>query len=121
MFCRYYEQEARVDAREYMGMRLKALRKARGLNADQLGSAVGKSGKTISAWEVGRGQPDADMLVLLCKVLGAHIADFYFPDTEKRQQWQDDLLSVVSELNQSGVEKVLQYARDVAANPENRI
>jgi hypothetical protein len=29
---------------------------------------------------VGRGQPDADMLVSLCKLYGARISDFYEPE-----------------------------------------
>ena len=56
---------------------LKTARKAAGLNVDEVGAAIGKSGKTISAWEVGRGQPDGDELILLCKLLGAHLRDFY--------------------------------------------
>lgn len=66
-----------MDARDYMASQIKALRKARGLSVDQLGDAIGKSGKTISAWEVGRGQPDADVLIALCVALDAHISDFY--------------------------------------------
>ena len=56
---------------------LKSARKAAGLNVDEVGAAVGKSGKTISAWEVGRGQPDGDELIILCKLFGVHLRDFY--------------------------------------------
>ena len=34
----------------------------------EVGKKVGKSGKTVSAWENGRGQPDADMLLILCEL-----------------------------------------------------
>ena len=55
---------------------LKKSRKAAGLTVDQVGDHVGKSGKTISAWEVGRGQPNGDELIALCKLLGVTLRDF---------------------------------------------
>lgn len=63
--------------RRFLARKLKELRKSKDLNVDQVGEAVGKSGKTISAWEVGRGQPDADELLKLCLLFDAKISDFY--------------------------------------------
>ena len=65
------------SVRTYMAAKLKELRKVSNMNVDQVGNALGKSGKTISAWEVGRGQPDADELLKLCKLFNARVADFY--------------------------------------------
>ena len=65
------------SVRAHMAAKLKELRKASDMNVDQVGDALGKSGKTISAWEVGRGQPDADELLKLCKLFNARVADFY--------------------------------------------
>lgn len=56
---------------------LKRSRKAAGLSVDQVGAHIGKSGKTISAWEVGRGQPDGDELIALCRLLNVTLKDFY--------------------------------------------
>lgn len=56
---------------------LKQARKNAGMSVEEVGKALGKSGKTISAWEVGRGQPDGDELIILCGLLGAHLRDFY--------------------------------------------
>lgn len=69
-----------MTAREYMARKLQYLRKRSGLTVNEVGEAVGKSGKTVSAWEVGRGQPDADMLVVLCRLFGAKISDFFVPE-----------------------------------------
>lgn len=66
-----------MTTREYMAMKLREFRTAKGLNVDQVGAAIEKSGKTISAWEVGRGQPDADKLVELCHLYEVRISDFY--------------------------------------------
>ena len=66
-----------MTTREFMAAKLKEFRKAKGLSAVEVGALVGKSDKTISAWEVGRGQPDADMLVSLCQIYDVNISDFY--------------------------------------------
>ena len=60
-----------------MASGLKKARKAAGKSVEEVGAIINKSGKTISAWEVGRGQPDGDELVLICSFLGCHLSDFY--------------------------------------------
>lgn len=65
------------SVRMQMAAKLKSFRKEAGLNVDQVGEVLGKSGKTISAWEVGRGQPDGDQLIVLCRLFGKRISDFY--------------------------------------------
>lgn len=65
------------SVRMQIASKLKSFRKEAGLNVDQVGAKLGKSGKTISAWEVGRGQPDGDQLIILCRLFGKKISDFY--------------------------------------------
>ena len=55
-------------SREAISKTLKKLREQRGLTADQVGKIIGKSGKTVNAWENNRGQPDADTLIQLCDI-----------------------------------------------------
>lgn len=55
-------------SRDYIASTLRRLREATGLTADQVGELVGKSGKTVNAWENNRGQPDAEMLMTLCDI-----------------------------------------------------
>lgn len=55
-------------SREIIAKQLKRLREQSGLTADQVGALVGKSGKTVNAWENNRGQPDAEMLMKLCDI-----------------------------------------------------
>lgn len=55
-------------SREYIARTLKRLREQQGLTADQVGEKIGKSGKTVNAWENNRGQPDAEMLMQLCEI-----------------------------------------------------
>ena len=50
------------EIRRILAAKLKEYRERSGLTIQEAGDAIGKSSKTISAWEHGRGQPDADML-----------------------------------------------------------
>lgn len=63
--------------RDKIANNIKRFRLSSGMNVDEVGAYVGKSGKTVSAWEVGRGQPDADTLIGLCNLFSVDIADFY--------------------------------------------
>lgn len=65
------------EIRAQIAKNIKRFRTDCGMNIDEVGAAVGKSGKTVSAWEVGRGQPDADTLIELCKLFRVEITDFY--------------------------------------------
>ena len=55
-------------SREYIAQKLKELRQKKGLTADEVGKQIGKSGKTVNAWENNRGQPDAEILIALCDI-----------------------------------------------------
>ena len=57
-------------SREHIAKILKELRIKSGLTADEVGVKIGKSGKTVNAWENNRGQPDADTLIALCDIYG---------------------------------------------------
>ena len=55
-------------SREAIAKTLRRLRLQSGLTASEVGALIGKSGKTVNAWENNKGQPDADMLMSLCDV-----------------------------------------------------
>lgn len=55
-------------SREHIAKVLKKLRIESGLTAKQVGEMIGKSGKTVSAWENNHGQPDAELLIALCDI-----------------------------------------------------
>lgn len=55
-------------SREHIAQTLKKLRLKSRLTADEVGAKIGKSGKTVNAWENNRGQPDAEILIKLCDI-----------------------------------------------------
>lgn len=106
-----------MTTREYMAERLHEFRIANGLSVDEVGAKIGKSGKTISAWEVGRGQPDADKLVELCGIYGKRIADFYSDEVSQGVTLttdETDLLDAYRSLNYDGQKVAISVLRALA-------
>lgn len=66
-----------MSIREIMASKLREARRNSGLTAEEVGFKVGKSGKTIYSWESGKGQPDADMLIKVCRIYDMDVRDFF--------------------------------------------
>lgn len=107
---------------------LKQARKNAGMNVDEVGAVLGKSGKTISAWEVGRGQPDGDELIILCRLFGVHLRDFYgdeyqayISDREDRQESTNEELKLIEffrNADDEGKRTILNVARAISKETE---
>lgn len=69
-----------MNARSYMARKLREARLNSGMTQAEVANKLGKSPKTISAWEVGKlSQPDADQLVRLCVLYNVGISYFFDP------------------------------------------
>lgn len=79
-------------SKHYIADTLKRLREAVGLTTVQVGEMIGKSGKTVSAWENGRGQPDAEILIELCNIYKVNnlLAEFDETNNLKRKSALSD-------------------------------
>ena len=91
------------SARDILASQLKKYRIKKGLTVYDVGEKIGKSGKTVSAWENGHGQPDAETFVQLYYLYGMESMSLFFgiedadvPDREKQ------LLSAFRRLNDTG-------------------
>ncbi len=92
--------------REYLAKKLREIRRFHNENVDEVGKAVSKSGKTISAWEVGRGQPDADSLMKLCEHFGVPVSCFYDDsDIRPRMRSLEDAIKALIKENYGSVPK----------------
>lgn len=97
--------------RTTLAAKLKEFRIRAGLTTNEAGARIGKSGKTVSAWECGRGQPDADMLLTLCELYRVgSIAEFYGEPQPAFSMSSDEmrLLAAYRELSQQGKAYILQ-------------
>ena len=98
-----------------LATRLKHFRERAGLTIYEAGEKLGKSGKTISAWENGRGQPDADMLLSLCDLYSIDSISELYGEEPVAAPSADEaaLLALFRGMNEEGREKVLSYASDL--------
>lgn len=79
----------------YMGTKITALRKARGMTQEQLAAALGVSAPAVSKWETDSSYPDITLLCPLARALGTNV---------------DNLLAFEEELSQ---EKLGQYMVEI--------
>ena len=104
-----------MEKKTFLAERLTSARKGAGLTPDQAGEAVGKSGKTIQAYEAAINLPSVPTLMDLCRVYGVDIPYFFPPVNHATQN--DDVLRLVSLFDKSsnyGKELILEYARMVS-------
>lgn len=99
------------DMRERMATVLKHYRLRANMTVYEVGEKVGKSGKTVDAWEHGRGQPDADMLLKLCSIYGVpSVGAFFGEDKMPVTDNETHLLNMFRSLNREGQKAVLDHA-----------
>lgn len=110
-----------MTTREYMANRLREYRQACHLSVKEVGESIGKSDKTVSAWEVGRGQPDADMLVRLCKLYGVRISDFYTDDAQGIAEDESALLDSFRRLSDNDRSVALRVVEALAQSRDQRV
>ena len=105
------------DMRERMAAVLKHYRIRANMTVYEVGENVGKSGKTVDAWEHGRGQPDADMLLKLCDLYGVpSVAAFFGEDKLPVTDNEYHLLRMFRSLNREGQKAVLDHATALVAS-----
>lgn len=107
------------EIRKQLPDKLRKFRLRAGLTAKDVGNRIGKSDKTVSGWEHGRGQPDADMLFLLCEIYGIeNIAEFYsdHPSTNSNKLSKDEekLISYYRTLDDEVKDVLLKTAKGFA-------
>lgn len=102
--------------RDTLPARLREFRKKANLTTADVGKMIGKSDRTVSAWENGRGQPDADMLLRLCSIYGIESLSELVGENMSLPSLSTEelrLLSLFDDLNEEGREKVFSYINDL--------
>lgn len=109
-------------SRDKIAKKLKELRQKRGLTASEVGEMVGKSGKTVNAWEHGLGQPDAELLIRLCDIYNVDdiLAEFRDDEKEKTSAEADarlnEFISLFSDLPDEKKEIALSLLKALSNN-----
>lgn len=109
-----------MNAKEYIGMRIRELRRKRHMSVEELGNLVGYRGSTVNSWERGRTEPTGQTLVRICKIFGVDIAYFYQASAPSSWTAVDEaefgILSSYRALNNAGKEKLAGYADDLISS-----
>ncbi len=98
---------------------LKRMRKAKNLTQAQLAKISSVSQQAISFIESSRNTPTEGTVRLLAKALNCNVSELLDEPEPKEKQFTPSmqyLLSIVQRLNSLGVQKVIEYANDLAAN-----
>lgn len=91
------------SARAILAAKLREYRQRAGYTIYEVGEMLGKSGKTISAWETGHGQPDAEMFVKLYELYGMDsMSEFYDIADHSKSAQEAELLTAFRALNDAG-------------------
>lgn len=111
------------EIRKVLAGKLRQFRQRANLTAREVGDRIGKSEKTVSGWEHGRGQPDADILFHLCDIYGIKsIAEFYSDVVEISENTissdEKELLTIYRSMNDVGRSLMMNTARTFAGNPD---
>ena len=103
------------SARSILAAKLKEYRQRAGLTVYQVGEQLGKSGKTVSAWETGHGQPDAEVFMKLYKLYNMEsMSEFYGIKDEDTPDDEVELLTAYRALNTTGKAMLLANAKALA-------
>lgn len=105
-------------SREHIATVLKQLREKTGLTANEVGAIIGKSGKTVNAWENNHGQPDAEMLIKLCDVYNVDDILNEFRDIPKENKpplaaEEEQLINIFRKLNPTGKKEAIKRVNEL--------
>ncbi len=107
-------------SKAYIAKVLKRLREQTGMTSDEVGAIIGKSGKTVNAWENGRGQPDAEMLIRLSSIYHVKNLLLEFDEDQVLEGAfsKEDSVSQIETIITSDEKRLLDYYRNF--NEEGR-
>lgn len=107
--------------KEEIGNVIKKSRLSAGLTQVQVAKALGRPQNTISAWEMGRAQPDANTLFELFQVLGADLNEAFGFSSGKNSpgtagaapgdEQEKSVMNLVSELTSDQQEFLLAWLK----------
>lgn len=104
------------DISEHMAATLKRYRENVGLTVYEVGEKIGKSGKTVSAWEHGRGKPDADTFLVLCELYHVEsVGVFYGEEIDAAAELvpeEKEVIELWRGLNEVGKSAVLSVMKN---------
>ena len=106
-----------MATKSYLAIRLRDARKFAKLNVDEAGAIIGRSGKSVSAWEAGISEPSPKLLITICKAYDVPISFFFPPDVSGEAEIksaEERLLETFDTCSPTGKQRVIEYAEMIA-------
>lgn len=103
------------DIKVLFGIRMKELRKSRGLSQEELAERADISSKYISRIEMGQGFPSIDVLAKLANALNVELKDFFEFDhkTPNQKELKETLNTLLKEADEEKTRLLVKIARAV--------
>lgn len=103
------------DIKRLLGMRLKELRKNRGLSQEGLAEKVAISAKYLSRVEMGRHVPSLNVLLRLAVVLRVEIKDMFefFHEAPGQRELKEMLVNLIKEADDEKLRLLVKLVRAV--------
>lgn len=102
------------------GEQLRLARKNAGMTQKQLADAIGAKHNSISNWEKGQNQPDAETIRRLCRALKVEANHFFSGDDGQLSAVEFALFGEVRQLSEEDKRDVLEFIRFKRAQQEKR-
>jgi len=103
-----------MDNKKKLGIRIKELRKQRGLTQEQVAEKIQLEQNTISVIESGRNFPTLVTLEKIANVLQVDLSDFFnYETSEDTEVIKKSLLNKFELLNDSQIRQVYKYVKNI--------
>jgi transcriptional regulator with XRE-family HTH domain len=105
---------------EYVGIRIRELRKNRELSQEALAREIGTTANTVSRWETAVYRPTLDDLEKLSRFFGVSILSFFPSDDAPVNAQLAALLRAAKQLSTDDIEELQNYAEYRKARSLNK-
>lgn len=104
----------KATTKKLLGLRIKELRKGKGLSQEQLSEEIDIDPKHLSRIEVGNSYPSLDTLENIAKALNVEIKDFFeFAHLARGTDLKQNIIKLLEEADERKLAMVLKVVRAI--------
>ncbi|MEI6155171.1 MAG: helix-turn-helix transcriptional regulator [Deltaproteobacteria bacterium] len=104
-----------TTVKKLLGMRIKELRKVRGLSQEELAEMIGIDPKHLSRIEVGNSYPSLDTLEKTANALKVELKDFFeFKHHEEEKELAENINKILLESDKSKLKLIFRIVKAVS-------
>jgi transcriptional regulator with XRE-family HTH domain len=116
----YFWIEVMTEAKPPLGIRIKQLRKQKGLSQDQVAEAAGIDPKSLSRIECNVFNPSLDTLQGLATALGVGMQEFFFNEADWSRLQKGYLFEAISNASDKEIALIINVVNKLVNKPKSR-